>query len=124
MNFELETNKLVARMATRAGKPNGQFICLGQECVTKYICSQPLHDLPGIGRSTFQKLELQKFKLCGDLLSQTQAELSALLGPKTGETVYNYCRGKDNRDLILKHERKSISVEINYGIRVETMLIS
>ena len=114
-------NKLVARMATRQGKPNGQYVCYSEESVQDYIKSQPLQNLPGIGRATCHKLELQNFKLCGDLLLKSKAELSDLLGPKTGETVYYYCRGIDLRDLILKHERKSISVEINYGIRVETI---
>ncbi|XP_063679934.1 DNA repair protein REV1-like isoform X1 [Bolinopsis microptera] len=114
-------NKLVARMATRAGKPNGQYLCYSESSVLDYIKSQPLQDLPGIGSSTFHKLESKSYKLCGDLLTKTKSELSELLGPKTGETVYNYCRGRDSRDLVLKHERKSISVEINYGIRLETI---
>ena len=114
-------NKLVARMATRAGKPDGQFLCYSESSVSEYIKSQPLQNLPGIGRSTFHKLKSKSYNLCGDLLFMTKSELSDLLGPKTGETVYNFCKGKDSRDLILKHERKSISVEINYGIRVETI---
>ena len=114
-------NKLVARMATRAGKPDGQYVCYSEESVKDYIKSQPIQNLPGIGRATFHKLESQQLKFCEDLLVKSKAELSDLLGPKTGETIYNYCRGIDLRDLVLKHERKSISVEINYGIRVETI---
>jgi hypothetical protein len=39
------------------------------------------------------------------------------IGPKTGQTLYNFCRGIDNRPIKMDTERKSVSAEINYGIR-------
>ena len=114
-------NKLVARMATRKGKPDGQYICLGNEKIAEYLKMQPIEHLPGIGYSTAQKLSAQGHKICGDLINLTKTQLSDIVGPKTGETIYRFCRGQDDRELVIKHERKSISVEINYGIRVETI---
>ncbi|KAJ7369380.1 deoxycytidyl transferase, partial [Desmophyllum pertusum] len=38
-------------------------------------------------------------------------------GPKTGLVLYQYCRGIDDRALRTERERKSVSAEINYGIR-------
>ena len=114
-------NKLISRMATRAGKPNGQFICCGGDAIKKYLQSQDVSDLPGIGRSTAHKLSSEGYEKCNDLLALSRSKLSELLGGKTGETVFNFCRGIDTRELTVKHERKSISVEINYGIRVQTV---
>ena len=114
-------NKLVARMATRAGKPNGQFICYGEKAVSEYIQSQSVGDLPGIGRSTAEKLISKGYLKCQDLLQRSKTDLSELLGGKTGETVFNFCRGRDDREFTVKHERKSISVEINYGVRVQNI---
>ena len=113
-------NKLVARMATRKGKPNGQYHCLGNERIMDFIKQQPIEHLPGIGHSLAQKLYAKGFEICSALCSLTKTDLSEILGTKTGEMIHNYCRGNDERELIIKHERKSISVEINYGIRVDT----
>lgn len=42
-------------------------------------------------------------------------------GNKIGETLYNHCRGVDNRELDFDHHRKSVSAEVNYGIRFTTI---
>ena len=112
-------NKLIARMATRKAKPDGQFICLNDE--QSYIASQPLDNLPGIGRQIEHKLISNNFNTYSDILQVSQEFLSNLLGLKTGKTIFNFCRGIDDRLFITKHERKSISVEINYGIRLSNV---
>ena len=38
-------------------------------------------------------------------------------GQKTGEMLYKFCRGQDDRQLKVERERKSVSAEINYAIR-------
>lgn len=39
------------------------------------------------------------------------------LGNKIGETLLDQARGIDKKPLNFEHERKSVSAEINYGIR-------
>ena len=34
-----------------------------------------------------------------------------------GQTLFNYCRGKDDRVIQSEKARKSVSAEVNYGIR-------
>lgn len=41
-------------------------------------------------------------------------------GKKMSEILYNMCRGIDNSKLNLEHIRKSVSAEVNYGIRFES----
>lgn len=38
-------------------------------------------------------------------------------GKKTGEQLHKMCRGLDDTKLNLEHVRKSVSAEVNYGIR-------
>lgn len=54
---------------------------------------------------------------CGDLQSMTLAHLQSEFGNKVGKTLYQHCRGIDERPLVYEHERKSVSSEVNYGIR-------
>jgi nucleotidyltransferase/DNA polymerase involved in DNA repair len=45
------------------------------------------------------------------------SRLKAEFGPKTGQQLYNHCRGVDDRAVVSTHVRKSVSAEMNYGIR-------
>lgn len=45
------------------------------------------------------------------------AQLQREFGAKVGESLFNHSRGKDDRALVYEHERKSVSAEVNYGIR-------
>lgn len=47
------------------------------------------------------------------------ATLQKEFGKKTGDILYNMCRGVDHSKLNLEHVRKSVSAEVNYGIRFE-----
>lgn len=39
-------------------------------------------------------------------------------GAKTGDSLYNLCRGVDSRDLRPDQPRQSVSCDVNYGIRL------
>lgn len=43
------------------------------------------------------------------------------IGHKAGETLKEQSRGIDKRPLNFHHERKSVSAEVNYGIRFKTL---
>lgn len=58
---------------------------------------------------------------CGDLQSLSLGALQKEFGPKTGQSLYKYCRGQDDRQIKLEQERKSVSAEINYGIRFKNV---
>uniref|UniRef100_A0A1X7UNS7 DNA repair protein REV1 n=1 Tax=Amphimedon queenslandica TaxID=400682 RepID=A0A1X7UNS7_AMPQE len=111
-------NLLLARLATRKAKPNGQFH-LSEEEVEGYLKETPVASLPGIGRKMKEELSKMGVSNCGELREVSLPKLREVFGPKTGYTLYCFARGIDNRDLTTKKERKSISVEINYGMRFE-----
>lgn len=47
--------------------------------------------------------------------------LQSELGQKAGEILQEQARGIDRKPLNYNHERKSVSAEVNYGIRFKTM---
>ncbi|XP_053444353.1 DNA repair protein REV1 isoform X2 [Nycticebus coucang] len=110
------SNILLARMATRKAKPDGQYHLKPEE-VDDFIRGQLVTNLPGVGRSMESKLTSLGIKTCGDLQYMTMAKLQKEFGPKTGQMLYRFCRGLDDRPVRTEKERKSISAEINYGIR-------
>jgi DNA repair protein REV1 len=54
---------------------------------------------------------------CSDLKRFSQTELQREFGAKTGNALYRHCRGEDDRALNFGYQRKSVSAEVNYGIR-------
>ena len=82
-----------------------------------FSASQKVDDLPGVGWSLGQKLQTLGAKTCADLQKFSCQALQKEFGPKTGLLLYQYCRGIDDRNLKTERERRSVSAEINYGIR-------
>ncbi|CAK1543218.1 unnamed protein product [Leptosia nina] len=112
-------NRLQARLATKQAKPNGQFF-LTANLIEHFMVDIRLKDLPGVGRQTSQKLEALGHHTCGQLQSMTLASLQQHLGNKTGAQLFDQCRGRDRNSLTFYTVRKSVSAEVNYGIRFET----
>ncbi|CAH2090513.1 unnamed protein product [Euphydryas editha] len=111
-------NRLQARLATKQAKPDGQFF-LTSDIVDSFIFSVNLKDLPGVGRQTSHKLESLGHQTCGSLQSVSRNFLQKHLGNKTGLQLYDQCRGHDPNPLVYQTVRKSVSAEVNYGIRFE-----
>ena len=109
-------NMLLARVATRKAKPNGQFL-LREEEAMDYLSRQPVGSLPGVGWALNRKLQEYSITTCSDLCLVPMATLKTRHGDKTGEMLYCYGRGIDSRELKLTSETKSLSVDINFGVR-------
>ena len=60
---------------------------------------------------------------CTDLQRISISVLRREFGQKTGEMLYKYCRGHDDRPLMVERERKSVSAEINYAMRFEEVRV-
>ncbi|KYN04084.1 DNA repair protein REV1 [Cyphomyrmex costatus] len=111
-------NKLQARLATRKAKPDNQFYLNDQNAET-YIQTFNIRDLPGVGGTTTYKLHKMNVHLCEDLQKISLGVLQKEFGKKMGEQLYKMCRGLDDTKLNLEYVRKSISAEVNYGIRFQ-----
>ncbi len=113
-------NMLLARMCTRIAKPNGQFY-LPLISTGNFLESQTVNNLPGVGYSTTRKLREMSIETCSQLRTLSLEKLQNTFGNKTGKSLHDFARGIDERVLKTETERKSVSVDINYGIRFKNM---
>ena len=112
----LGSNMLLARLALKLAKPAGQAI-LRQEQAEQALEKLQVMELPGVGRNTVAKLASIGACTVGDLRKLDLAKLQANLGAKTGQQLFNMARGRDDRKVQVEHVRKTVSAEVNYGIR-------
>lgn len=105
----ISTNKLLAKLASDYQKPNGQFT-VAPNGISQFIESIQIERIPGVGKVTAQRLHELEIKNCKDLQTLSQDFLNLEFG-KFGETLYDFCRGIDEREVENEHERKSLGVE-------------
>ncbi|XP_017066284.1 DNA repair protein Rev1 [Drosophila eugracilis] len=111
------SNKLLARMATKKAKPNGQFLLDSNYDILSYMAPIALESLPGVGSSLNHKLRQAGLVNCGDAQNASLEKLEAVLGKKLGQNLFQNCRGIDDRPLAFEQARKTVSAEMNFGIR-------
>lgn len=109
-------NVLQAKLALRKAKPAGQFQ-LKPEAALDFIGGLTVRDLPGVAYSLGAKLEELGVTFVKDIRELTKERLITHLGPKTGAKLWDYSRGVDNTEVGDQGVRKSVSAEINWGIR-------
>lgn len=109
-------NILLAKVALRKAKPAGQHQ-IKPEDILDFLGELSLQDLPGVARSIGGKLEEIGVKLVKNVRQLTKERLMTVLGPKTGEKIWDYSRGIDRTEVGEQAIRKSVSAEVNWGIR-------
>ena len=102
-------NKFLAKIASDWNKPDGQYVITPEE-IDDFITSLPVRKLYGVGKVTARKMDLHGIETCRDLQQYEKTALIELFG-SFGETLYNLCRGIDERKVQTERRRKSISVE-------------
>lgn len=109
-------NILLAKLATRQAKPNGQYH-LTAAAAPAYLATMTVDRLPGVGWKLGRRLKEMGIETCGDLLPLSKEQLGQHFGKKVGETMWHYARGTDERPLTTFKQRKSVGVDVNWGIR-------
>ncbi|KAL1884283.1 hypothetical protein VTK73DRAFT_3267 [Phialemonium thermophilum] len=109
-------NILLAKVALRKAKPAGQHQILPED-VLDVLADLKVEDLPGVAYSIGGKLEEIGVKLVRDIRQTSKERLISVLGPKTGEKLWDYSRGIDRAEVGEQTIRKSVSAEVNWGIR-------
>ncbi|XP_068656705.1 DNA repair protein REV1 isoform X2 [Aristolochia californica] len=109
-------NLLLARLATKKAKPNGQYY-IPSDKVEEYLDNLQIKALPGIGHVLAEKLKKRHIHTCGELRSISKEALQKDFGAKTGDMLWNFSRGIDNRPVEVVQETKSIGAEVNWGVR-------
>ena len=112
-------NILLAKVALRKAKPAGQHL-IRPDNVLDFVGELMVTDLPGVAYSIGSKLQEIGIKYVKDIRTITKERLMNTLGPKTGEKLWDYSRGIDKVEVGEQVIRKSVSAEINWGIRFVT----
>lgn len=112
-------NILLAKLALRKAKPAGQYQVTPEE-VLNFIGPLLVQDLPGVASSIGGKLEDIGVKHINELRELSRERLMVVLGPKTGGKLWDYSRGIDRVEVGEQVARKSVSAEVNWGIRFAT----
>jgi len=109
-------NILLAKIALRKAKPAGQHQ-VRPEGVLETLGELKVEDLPGVAYSIGGRLEEIGVKFVKDIRQTPKEKLVSLLGPKTGEKLWEYARGIDRAEVGEQPIRKSVSADVNWGIR-------
>ena len=80
----------------------------------------PANKIWGVGKRTAEKLNSMGVTTCKDLQSIDLPTLHQKFG-KFGVSLYQLCRGNDDREVITDRERKSTSVERTFKINIKQM---
>ncbi|WRT66366.1 uncharacterized protein IL334_003321 [Kwoniella shivajii] len=117
VSIGISHNILLAKLATRSAKPAGVAHLLPGD-IPDFLAPLDVEGFPSIGYSIKSKIE-EKFgsTTVSGLLGVNKLSFQRVLGPKTGGMLFDYLRGVDERRLEPDKTRKSVSAEMNYGIR-------
>ena len=109
ISWGLSINKMLAKMATNEGKPNGQFeIALGKE--QEFLDPLPVGKIPGCGNKTVTFLNTKGIKTIYDLRQFSREALYNLMG-ESGVSLWNRANGRAIINLQPYHDAKSMSSE-------------
>ena len=112
-------NILLAKVALRKAKPAGRYQ-IKPEAVLDFVGDLTVQHLPGVAHSIGGKLEEIGVKHVKDVRNLSKERIITALGPKTGEKIWAYSRGIDRTEVGEQVIRKSVSAEVNWGVRFET----
>lgn len=111
-------NKLLARMCTKVAKPDGQKVLREHE-ISRFLHDHKVQDLPQIGHRLAKTMNELNLQTIDDLQGMSENNLKQTFGDKRGMQFYIWCRGIDHAEVV-NQPRKSVSVAINYGVRLAT----
>jgi len=101
-------NKLLAKIASDHGKPDGLF-CIGNEEKVAFLRPLPASAIHGVGKVTAEVLAGAGLRTIGDLQDHT-GDLRALVG-SFAANLKRFAFGEDDRTLEYDGELKSVSAE-------------
>jgi DNA polymerase-4 len=102
------SNKLLAKIASDHGKPDGLF-CIGDEEKIQFLRPLPASAIHGVGRVTAEALAQMGLRTIGDIQDH-KGDLRAVAG-SFAEKLRRFAFGEDDRPLELDGEIKSVGAE-------------
>jgi DNA polymerase IV len=109
ISFGLASNKMMAKMATNAAKPNGYLqIPFGKE--KEFLAPMTVNKILGVGEHTYEQLKTMGIFTIKDINERTAEALEERLG-KWGVDLWYKSQGIHNGEVSQYHEAKSVSTE-------------
>lgn len=111
-------NRLLARVATKHAKPDGQFHIEARDAES-FLAPLPVSELPGVGFKTLRVLQDAGITTVAELCAVSRASLRDLIGEKHGALLGEFAAGNDPR----RWEppvRKSVGAQATWGVRFDT----
>ncbi|SBV96163.1 DNA polymerase IV 3 [uncultured Alphaproteobacteria bacterium] len=105
-------NKFLAKIASDANKPNGQFV-IAPKTGAAFVAALPVRKFHGIGPATAEKMRALGIETGADLAARSLAFLTEHFG-KAGRFYYWIARGVDDRPVRPNRERKSLGTETTF----------
>ena len=120
-------NRLIARLATKKAKPDGACH-VSAAAAASFLAALPAEDLPGVGRSTLDKLlqvgvgggagaRTAGELTCADVVATPLTLLQRVLGPKSGAALLDAAKGVDRRAWEARPPRRSVGAQVTWGVR-------
>ena len=116
VSLGIGSNKLVARMASDLGKPDGiALVEAGREA--DFLLTRRLADVPGVGHATLEKLRKWNVRTVEEARRLPLDLLEDAFGPERGAALYHLVRGRmwaGAEELRVDEPPKSISRETTF----------
>ncbi len=108
-------NKLVAKIASSHGKPDG-FTVVETEEVEDFLGGLPVRALWGVGPKTESRLKKAGIETVAQLRCRELGELRSTFGDSMGRMLYRCSRGLDEGPVLTRREPKSMSRETTFEV--------
>jgi DNA polymerase-4 len=112
LSIGLGTNKTVAKIASDMDKPDGLCV-VAPGAEARFLAPLPVRALWGIGPKSEKALVEAGFKTVGDIAGSERERFAGLFGSRGGE-LWEMANGRDDRAVIVEHERKSVGAETTF----------
>ena len=113
ISFGLASNKMMAKMATNAAKPNGYLqVPFGKE--KEFLAPLAVNKIPGVGDHTHEILKAMGIITIKDVSERTKEDLEERLG-KWGIDLWYKSQGIHQGEVSQYHEAKSVSSENTFN---------
>jgi DNA polymerase-4 len=106
-------NKLVAKIATEVGKPDG-LVAVPPAGAAAFLAPLPVEMLWGVGPKTQQELTAIGIRTIGELAGAAPGRLKAVLGDRSAELIAR-AKGEDARPVVEERQAKSMSAETTFA---------
>lgn len=111
-------NKFLAKLASRAAKPNG-LVIVPQDQVIDFLHPQPINALWGVGEKTEGLLRELGLSTVGDVANTSLTTLERALGSAMGQHLQALAWGKDDREVVADAAEKSIGAEETFDFDID-----